>query len=58
MLHTDADRGGEVARLLHSNFSTTGIFGNTGMPEDILPAGLKRGSLAHLLFITGAFLKQ
>ena len=52
MLQIDADRGREVARLLHSNFSTTGIFGNTVMPEDILPAGLKRGSLAHLLFIT------
>lgn len=51
-LKIDARRGKKLARLLHDYFSTTGILGNTEMPEDILPAGMKKGSLEHLLFIT------
>jgi hypothetical protein len=51
-LKIDAHRGKEVAYLLHRCFSNEGILGNTEMPEDILPPGMKRGSLEHLLFIT------
>jgi len=46
------ERGRKLAKLLHKCFSTNGIFGKTEMPEDILPRGVKRGSLNHLLFIT------
>lgn len=52
LLKTDSVRGKKVAQLLHNCFSTTGILGNTEMPEDILPKGINRGSLDHLLFIT------
>jgi len=48
----DADRGKQLARLLYDSFSTMGILGNTEMPEDILPTGIEKGSLEHLLFIT------
>jgi hypothetical protein len=46
------ERGRKVGKLLHKCFSTTGILGNMEMPEDILPKGMKRGSLEHLMFIT------
>lgn len=51
-LKIDADRGKRLAQLLYDSFSTTGILGNTEMPEDILPAGMEKGSLEHLFFIT------
>lgn len=51
-LKIDADRGRQLAQLLYNCFSTTGILGNTEMPEDILPAKMTKGSLEHLLFIT------
>jgi hypothetical protein len=51
-LKIDADRGKQLAHLLYDCFSTTGVLGNTEMPEDILPAGMEKGSLEHLLFIT------
>jgi len=51
-LKIDADRGRQLAHLLYDGFSTTGILGNAEMPEDILPAGMEKGSLEHLLFIT------
>jgi hypothetical protein len=51
-LDIDVQRGREAAALLYRLFSTTGIHGRTKMPEDILPAGVARGSLEHLLFIT------
>ena len=52
MLKIDADRGKLLAELLYDAFATTGILGNSEMPEDILPAGINKGSLEHLLFIT------
>jgi len=51
-LRIDTDRGRQLAQLLYGCFYTTGILGNTEMPEDILPAGMNSGSLEHLLFIT------
>ena len=51
-MHIDTDRGKKLAQLLYDSFSTTGILGNTEMPEDILPAGMEKGSLKHLMFIT------
>jgi hypothetical protein len=51
-LDKDVPRGKELAKLLYDSFSHGGIHGNTVMPEDILPPGVKRGSLEHLLFIT------
>jgi hypothetical protein len=48
----DAARGKGAAALLHQSFSTTGILGHTEMPEDILPSGVAKSSLDHLLFIT------
>lgn len=42
----------EVAQLLYHSFATTGIHGQTEMPEDITPNGVERGSLEHILFIT------
>lgn len=46
------DRGEGVANLLYHAFSTTGIHGRKDMPEDLIPEGVLRGSLEHLLFIT------
>ena len=51
-MEINADRGQQVARLLYDSFSTGGILGNSEMPEDILPAGVNKGSLQHMLFIT------
>lgn len=48
----DTERGRKVAKKLYRVFDSEGIFGNTGMPEDITPEGVKEGSLEHLLFIT------
>jgi len=49
-LAIDPRRGRRAARLLYTSSATTGIHGRTEMPEDILPAGIERGSLAHSLF--------
>ena len=51
-LNVDANRGKQLAQLLYNSFSTIGILGNTEMPEDILPVGMEKRSLEHLLFIT------
>ena len=48
----DDRRAQACARLLHRLFQTTGIHGRTEMPEDIMPAGMEKGSLEHILFIT------
>lgn len=48
----DSQRGSAIAELLYDAFSTTGILGRKDMPEDVLPAGVQRGSLEHLMFIT------
>lgn len=52
VLMIDSERGRKVAELLYSSFSTTGIHGRNDMPEDLMPKGMIRGSLEHLLFIT------
>jgi hypothetical protein len=44
--------GQKAAEILYYAFTTSGIHGHTEMPEDILPVGIKRGSLEHLFFIT------
>lgn len=48
----DSGRGRSVSEVLYKAFSTTGIHGRTGMPEDILPKGMVRGSIDHRMFIT------
>lgn len=48
----DVNKGKYVAKDLCECFSTIGILGHTEMPEDITPAGVERGSLEHILFIT------
>lgn len=48
----DSERGNTVARLLYNSFATKGIHGRTDMPEDIMPDGVTRGSLEHILFVT------
>ena len=47
-----SDRGREVASRLFAAFQTSGIHGQTEMPEDMPPAGVAESSLEHLLFIT------
>lgn len=51
-VHIDVNRGRKAADLLFHAFRTTGIHGNTEMPEDVLPVGIEHGSLAHVMFIT------
>jgi hypothetical protein len=53
-LQLDSRRGREAGALLRKAFVTpgVGIFERTRMPEDVLPGGVKAGSLEHLLFIT------
>jgi hypothetical protein len=53
-LASDPARAGKIGPLLYSAFneSSTGIFGHTTMPEDILPLDVERGSLEHRMFIT------
>ncbi len=48
----DNIRGKQVAQMLYHRFNTVGIHGRNDMPEDILPIGIKAGSLEHVLFIT------
>lgn len=49
---TDSEKGRIAAAILYNSFSTTGILGRTEMPEDLIPRGVERGSLAHILFLT------
>ena len=48
----DQNRGREIGKLLYRTFGSTGIFGRTEMPENLLPRGVRRGSTEHQLFIT------
>ncbi len=48
----DTKRGKEVAKLLCDKFLTEGIHGLKDMPEDIMPKGMEKGSLEHVMFIT------
>src|SRR5512135_1406774 len=52
MVTEDTKKGRTIAGLLYSLFSSTGIFGRMDMPEDEPPAGVERGSLEHILFLT------
>ena len=47
-----SERGREVAEHLFAAFQSSGIHGQTEMPEDVPPAGVTESSLEHLLFIT------
>lgn len=53
-LRPDFQRAREVARRLYDAFAdpARGIHGQTTMPEDVLPAGVSRGSYEHRMFIT------
>lgn len=51
-LFRDQKRGGELAGILQQAFLVNGILGKKEMPEDVVPVGIERGSLEHLLFIT------
>jgi hypothetical protein len=48
----DHKRGKELALLLYELFATKGIFGKTVMPEDLVPEGVMKGSIEHILFLT------
>ncbi|ADI31335.1 hypothetical protein [Staphylothermus hellenicus] len=48
----DSDRGRRVAEILYNAYYTTGIFGYRSPPESVLPKGMVRGSLQHVLFVT------
>ncbi len=48
----DPEKARKAARKLYDSFNANGIHGRNDMPEDILPNGVERGSLDHLLFIT------
>lgn len=41
-----------IAEILYNVFIARGIFGRNDMPEDVIPNGVMKGSLEHLLFIT------
>lgn len=50
--NNNIEKGMQLAELLHEAFATHGILGQVAMPEDILPVGIHKGSLEHILFIT------
>jgi len=52
MLQIDSQKGRIVAEYLYNSFYTRGILGRKDMPEDIMPKGMIRGSLEHIMFIT------
>ncbi len=52
MLAIDKEKAGIVAPILYQAFLSEGIHGRRDMPEDRPPAGVKTGSLTHLLFLT------
>lgn len=51
-MEIDHIKGKKIAELLYHSFLTKGIFGQTIMPEDLVPIGIDPGSRKHLLFIT------
>lgn len=51
-IEKDIEKGSKLAELLYTSFSTSGILGQTEMPEDIIPKGIEKGTLEHILFIT------
>lgn len=51
-VYIDTERANKLANILFDSFSNEGILGQNEMPEDILPEGVERGSLEHVLFIT------
>jgi len=51
-IEIDIEKGKQLAKHIHESFATHGILGHKAMPEDILPEGIHKGSLEHLMFIT------
>lgn len=51
-IQIDKEKGKKLAKILYNEFVNKGIFGTKEMPEDIVPACIKIGSLEHILFIT------
>ncbi|MCK4929146.1 MAG: hypothetical protein KAR76_05370 [Methanosarcinales archaeon] len=51
-IEKDIKKGKQLAKYIHDSFATHGILGHKAMPEDILPEGIDKGSLEHLMFIT------
>lgn len=51
-IEKDIEKGSKLAELLYTSFSTRGILGQTEMPEDMIPKGIEKGTLEHILFIT------
>jgi len=51
-ISTDPNKAKQLVQILFHTFRIEGIFGRNEMPEDLLPKGIARGSLDHLLFIT------
>jgi hypothetical protein len=51
-LSIDSQRGRKAVEILLSESKDSGQFLKTEMPEDSLPAGIRQGSLEHILFIT------
>jgi len=50
----DNQQGRKVAEILYSSFNTTGIFGKSkkDLPENMIPKGIEKGSMEHILFLT------
>jgi len=50
----DNQQGRKVAEILYNSFNTTGIFGKSkkDLPENIIPKGIEKGSVEHILFLT------
>ncbi len=51
MGEVDKSAAVEIARILHNVYRKDGIFGKRP-PEEIIPNGISKGSIEHLLFIT------
>ncbi|MGV8150091.1 MAG: hypothetical protein ACLKAN_13925, partial [Alkaliphilus sp.] len=53
-LEKDINKCIAVAKILYKRFneSDVGIFGQTDMPEEVLPESINKGSSEHLMFIT------
>ena len=50
----DNQRGRKVAEILYNSFNSTGIFGKSekDLTENIIPKGIEKGSVEHILFLT------
>ena len=48
----DTEKARQAAELLNRCYAAHGIFGNSGMPENLTPLGVITGSAQHAMFIT------